>query len=234
MRQNPLVDGAQMERGPPDPVGERRAVEPHALTRVDLRLAIKRQVIGVFGNQHVRHHRLGRQAALDEARRRRRLDDDILAAAAGVFRPAHDEHVELRGNDVELLAHVLADPVQRPLAARTRLVLDVDEHLDAGQMRRQGAAVGAPLARSLRAGGRRLGFGLGRRLRLALLDVFERKQQLIVRQALGAAAEAVALQILYDLNKPLCAPALGDQHRLQRLRVVGKRLGGLRHVPKTP
>ena len=183
----------------------------------------------------MRHCRLGRQAALDEARRCRRLDDDILAAAAGVFRPAHDERAELRGNDVELLAHVLADPVQRPLAARTRLVLDVDEHLDAGQMRRQGA-VGAALARSLRAGGRRLGFGLVRRLRLALLDVFERKQQLIVRQALGAAAEAVALQILDDLNKPLCALALGDQnqHRLQRLRVVGKRLGGLRHVPKTP
>ena len=72
-------------------------------------------------------------------------------------------------------------------------------------MRRQGAAVGAPLSRSLRARGRRLGFGLGRRLRLALLDVFECKQQLIVRQALGATAEAVALQILDDLNKPFSA-----------------------------
>ena len=89
------------------------------------------------------------------------------------------------------------------------------------------------LARRLRAPSARaagdLDFGLCRRLRVALLDVFEREQQLIVRQALGAAAEAVTLQVLDDLNEPFCALALGDQHRLQRLGVVGKRLGGLRH-----
>jgi len=223
-----------MERGPSDPVGEGGAVKPHALTRVDLRLAIERQVIGVFGNQHVRHRRLGRQAALDEARQGRRLDDDVLAAAAGVFGPAHDKHAELCRNDVELLAHVLADPVKRPFAARAGLVLDVDDRLDARQMLRQGAAVGAPFARPFHARGRRLRFGLCRRLRVALLDVFERKQQLIVREALGAAAEAVTLQVLDDLNEPFCALALGDQHRLQRLWIVGKRLGGLRHVLTTP
>jgi hypothetical protein len=135
MRENPLVDGAQMESGPSDPVGERRAVKPHALTRVDLRLAVERQMIGVFGNQHLRHRRIGRQAALDEARRGWRLDDDVLAAAAGVFGSAHDEHAELRRNDVELLAHVLADPVKRPFAARAGLVLDVDHRLDARQRR---------------------------------------------------------------------------------------------------
>ena len=146
MGENPLMDGAQMERGPSDPVGERRAVEAKALAPVDLRLAIERKVIGVFGNQHVRHRCFGRQAALDDARWRRRLDDDILAAAAGVFGPTDHQHAKLRGNDVELLAHVLTDPVQRSLAAPPRLVLDIHEHLDARQMRRQGAAIGAPLA----------------------------------------------------------------------------------------
>jgi len=53
---------------------------------------------------------------------------------------------------------------------------------------------------------------------------------LIFRQAFGAAAKAVALQVPDDRDKPLRSQALGDQHRLQRLRVVGKRLGGLRHV----
>ena len=129
-----------------------------------------------------------------------------------------------------MLADVLADPVQRALAARAGLVLDVDERLDARQMGRQGAAVGAPFARSFRARGRRLGFVRLGLSRLALLDVFERQQQLIFRQALGAATKAVALQFLDDRNKPFCPQALGDQHRLQRLGIVGKRLGGLRHA----
>ena len=194
---------AAEEGGAADPVGQRRAVEIDALAGVDLRLAIERQVIGVLGDQHLGDRRLGRQAALDQPRRRRRLDDHVLAGAAGVFGPAHDQHPELGGDDVEPLADVLADPVQRARAARAGLVLDVDERLDPRQMRRQRAAVGAPLARALRARRRRLGFGLGRRLRLALLDVFERQQQLVVRQRLGAAAEAVALQILDDLDEPL-------------------------------
>ena len=133
---------------------------------------------------------------------------------------------------VELLADVLADPVKRALAARAGLVLDVDNRLDARQMR---SAEPPRLARRLRArlrprrGRSWLRLRLGR-ARLALLDVFERQQQLIFRQALGAAAEAVALQFLDDLDKPFCAQALGDQHRLQRLGIVGKRLGGLRHA----
>jgi hypothetical protein len=120
----------------------------------------------------------------------RLLDDAALAGAAGVFRPAHHQHPELRGNDVEPFADVLADPVQRAFAAGAGLVIDVDEGLDARQMHRQGAAVDAPLARSFRARSRRLRLGLGRRLRLALLDLFERQQQLIFRQAFGAAAKS--------------------------------------------
>jgi hypothetical protein len=114
---------------------------------------------------------------------------------------------ELRGNDVESLADVLADPVQRALAARAGLVLDVDERLRARQLGRQGAAVGAPFARSLRARGRRLGFVRLGLSRVALLDVFECQQQLIFRQALGAATKAVALQFLDDRNKPFCTQA---------------------------
>ena len=96
MRENALMHGAQMERSASDPVGEGRAVEANALARVDLRLAIERQMIGVLGDEHVRDRRLGRQAALDQPRRGRRLDDDVLAGAAGVFGPTHDQHAELR------------------------------------------------------------------------------------------------------------------------------------------
>jgi hypothetical protein len=148
-----------------------------------------------------------RQAALDQPRRRRRLDDDALARATGVFGPAHDEHPEPGGHDVELFADALPDPVQRAVAARAGLVLDVDERLDARQMRRQGAAIRAPLARSFRVRRRRLGFGRLGLSRLALLDIFERNQQLIFRQALSAAAKAVTLQVLDDRDKPLCTLA---------------------------
>ena len=102
--------------------------------------------------------------------------------------------------------------------------------LEARQMRRQRAAIGAPLARAFSLRGRRLRLDLRRRLRFALLDVFEGEQQLIGRQRLGAAAEAVALQFLDDLDEPLRANPLGDQHRLQRFSIVGKRIGRLQHA----
>ena len=61
-----------------------------------------------------------------------------------------------------------------------------------------------------------------------LLDVFEPEQHLIFRQCLRAAAEAMTLQFLDDLEKPLIAHPLCNQHRLQRAGIVGKsiRLNG--------
>ena len=82
MRQDALMDRPQMERSAPDPVGERRSVEAEALALVNLRLAVERQMVGVFGHEHMSDHRLGRQAATDQPRRRRRLDDAALAGAA--------------------------------------------------------------------------------------------------------------------------------------------------------
>lgn len=66
MIQKPAVHGPQMPGGAPNPVGERRTVERDALSGVDLRLAIERQVIGVFGNEYMGDGRLGRQAAFDQ------------------------------------------------------------------------------------------------------------------------------------------------------------------------
>jgi hypothetical protein len=119
------MHGPQMERSASDPVGERRAIEANALALVNLRLAVERQVVGIFGDERVRNRCFRRQAAFDQPRRGRRLDDDVLACAAGLFGPTHDQHPELRRHDVELLADVLANLVKLAPTARTGLVLDV-------------------------------------------------------------------------------------------------------------
>ena len=191
--EQPFVDRPKQEGGPTHPVCERRSVEPHALARIDLSLSIKRQVIGVFGDQNLRHRRLGRNAALDQPVRGRRLDDDALAGPATVARPPCHENTELGGHDVEPLGDILADDVEPMLAARTGLVLDVDDGLDPRQMGRQGAAVRPALCRpfglSFRVGALFFGLFDGN----ALFDVFETEKKLVLGQRLGPAAEAIAL-----------------------------------------
>ena len=70
-------------------------------------------MVGIFGDQHLGDGGLRRQPTLDQPRRRRGLHDAIRALAAGIFRPDRDQHPELRRHDVEPLALVFADPVQR-------------------------------------------------------------------------------------------------------------------------
>src|SRR5271154_6117748 len=71
-------------------------------------------------------------------------------------------------------------------------------------------------------------FTFGLAARRHLFDVFEPKQQLVLGQCLGAAAEAMTLQLLDDLFQPLGTSSFGQQHRLQRTGIVGKSID--RHV----
>jgi hypothetical protein len=74
---------------------------------------------------------------------------------------------------------------------------------------------------------------LGRRTtriaRRYLLDLFQAEQHLIFGQRLGTPPEAMTLQFLDDLTKPLVLHALGNQHRLQRAGIVGKSIRQDRH-----
>lgn len=196
-----------------------------ALAGVDLRLAIERQMVGIFGNEDVGDGRLGGHAALDQPCRRRRLDDDALAGRAAIAGTAGDEHPELRRHDVETLGEVLADDMQGMAAARTGLVLDVDDHLDPRQVGRQRASICPALGGALCPHCR--GRGLVGRLVIGrgLLDFLKAEQKLIFRQRLGPAAKAVALQFLDDLLETFGPQTLGDQHRLERAGIVGKRVG---------
>ena len=65
--------------------------------------------------------------------------------------------------------------------------------------------------------------------RLDLLDLLEPEQQLLRRQNLGPAPEAVTLHLPDDLAQPLALRPLREQHLLQHAGIVGKCFGDDRH-----
>ena len=209
----------------PDPVGQRGSVKPHALSNKDLRLPVQGAVIGIFGHEHVRHQGVCRQPAFDQPGGCGRLDDAVRAGAARVLRPAHHQYPNLRRHNIKTFGYILANPVQRGRAAGARAVRDVDHALDPRQMRRQGAAVRAALLEAHHTLGWRLLLGRGLVGGLGLLRLFQAEQQLVGRQALGAATEAVTLEFADDLAEPLVLDPLGGQHGLQGDRIIGD--GGL-------
>jgi hypothetical protein len=232
-REQAFVHRPQHEGSAADPIGQGRAVKVEALAGINLRLPVQRQVIGIFGHEHLRDRRLGWQSALDQPRRCWRLHHHVLASPAGVSGPTNDKHPELSRHDVEPLTCILADPMQRVAAARAGMVIDIDHHLDARQMRRQRSAVHAALCGSACPFGRMGRLNLGLAVCRDLLDFFQTKQHLIFRQRLRAPAEAMTLQFFDDLAKPLVLCPLGNQHRLQRAGIVGKSVrrdchGGIR------
>jgi len=131
-----LGQGHKREHRLSDPVGQRRAVEVHALPRIDPRLAVQRQVVAALRRQHMRDQPRPGPAALD-GQRRHRLLHDRLAGSAAQLRPDMADHLEAGGHILEPLALVLPHPAEhRAAAARTGAGRLVGDRL-ARQMRRQ-------------------------------------------------------------------------------------------------
>ena len=173
---------------------ERSSVDP--LPGEDPGLAVQGQEIGVLGHQHVREQGLGRHPAGDRPLRGGRLHHRPLAGPAAVAGAADHPHPQHGGDDVEHLARVLADDVHGPAAAGAALVLDVEQHLDPRQVRRQGAQVASPSPGRPRGAApcrrlllRRLGRGHG------LLEVLQAELELVGVELLRAPAEPPALQL---------------------------------------
>jgi hypothetical protein len=136
-RQKTLVQRAQMPGSVTNPIRQRRAIQINALAGVNLSLPVQRQMVGIFGHQNLRNGRFRWQATFDQPCLRRSLKDTFLAAPTRIFWPSRHENPELRRHHIQPLALVLANPVQFALAARTGLVVDIDDNLDPRQMRRQ-------------------------------------------------------------------------------------------------
>ena len=139
--QHQLVQRRQPPAGAAHPGAQGGTIQRHTLAGEDLRLAIQRQMVGVFVDQHMRQQRLGGHAAVDRTLRRRRLHDRLLAGSAAIPRPADHADPQLGRHVVQHLRPVFADDVQRAPATGAGLVVDVDHHLDPRQMRRQCATV---------------------------------------------------------------------------------------------
>jgi hypothetical protein len=101
----------QPPTGASNPVAQGGTIEVDALACKDLRLAVQRQVVGVFVDQHVRQQRLGRQAAVDRPLRRRLLHDGTFACAAAIARATDHLNPELRGDVIKHLGLVFANGV---------------------------------------------------------------------------------------------------------------------------
>ena len=105
----------------------------------DLGLAVKRQVLGILGHDHVSDQRLGRQPGLDQLRRRRGLGHASASLRAGVTRADGDDHPQLGRRDIEPLAAILADLDHGPAAAGASDACRFDHPLDVRQLFGQGA-----------------------------------------------------------------------------------------------
>ena len=204
-------------------------VDRSRFTPCRLGLPVQWQMIGVFRDEDMSDGRFGRDAALDEAGGRERLHHDLFAGPAGVFRPTRHDHAELGRDDIETLGDVLAHDVELPAAAGATPLSDVDDLLDARQVRRKRPAVSAALPGPLDVLARIGRFLTGEALGLDLLSLLEAQQQLVDRQAFGPAAEAMTLQLLDDLTQPLVLGALLRQHRPKRDRIADQWVGCVAH-----
>src|SRR5882672_7609125 len=132
----PCLQRLQPPASAADPVCQGRAIDLDTLPGEDLALPVKRQVIAVFGDQDMRE-KTGTGAALgDRTLRGGRLMDGPAGPAAIAW-PADADDSKPRGHLIEHLADGLADGMKLAAAAGARLMLEIEPHVFAGQMRRQ-------------------------------------------------------------------------------------------------
>jgi hypothetical protein len=227
----------QRRRRRADPVGQRGDIEIDALAREDLALAVERQVRAVFAEQHLGEKLRAGASARDRMRRGRRLRD-LLAVAARPLLAHVLDHLPLRWDTFQRLRHVLAELAQAAAAARTRRRRRQHDALARQMLGQRTTGRQAPLGSRARLRGlRRRDLGRGRLLGPPRHQLPELQLQLVHqhRGALGGGAEPVVLQLgdgeleMLDLCVEIVrALVLGDQHRLQRGDIVGKR-GGVEH-----
>src|ERR1700722_7554343 len=132
-----ICERLEVEADMAHPASHEIASEFDLVACKDRLLPIQRQAVGVFGDGDAGQKPLRRDAALDQAGGRRRLDDALATGLAGIPRAARHDHLELRRDDVEAFADVLANLHPSAGAARTGPLLGLNDLFDPLEMRRQ-------------------------------------------------------------------------------------------------
>src|SRR5207245_10110120 len=126
---------------------QRRARGVHARAGVDALLPVVRDVVHEPADQHVRRKPRGGDTVVNDLGGCRLLQQE-LAALARPLAPDLALHEELRRNDVQPLADVLADTNHR-LAAGAARALGLHELIDPREVRWQCLALGLALGWAL-------------------------------------------------------------------------------------
>ena len=159
--------GGEQRRGFANPIRQSGALQINPLARIDLGLAIQRQVIRIFGHKDMREKSWPRPTTLDRHRGGRCLQDAITTATGQLWTNCADD-LEACRHVFERLADIFADPAEPPATLPAGLT-DAEDDLFPCQMVRQGPSLGVNLWVQRHAGCRgrvsfHLTFGLKSRL----------------------------------------------------------------------
>lgn len=191
-----LRQAAEPPGAVPDPVGQRLALDLHALARQDGREAVERQAVEVFRHQHMRQQAGARSPLLDGQVGHGHLENS-LTSPAGVARPDVADDLQPRRDLLQHLRDILTQPRQArrigaaAAAGEYRLVQDgLPRQVLRQRLAERRAARLAGLALGLP------GLGLSGGLRLVLLEIADQHLELadLAGALLGGLAVAVASQ----------------------------------------
>lgn len=111
--------GLQLHAAGSDPLGQRGARQRHASPGEDALLPVQRHVIGILGHENLSQQARGGDALVDHLRGNRCLNQGLATGAGPLAADVALDREHTR-RVVELLAHVLADALERAAAGTGR------------------------------------------------------------------------------------------------------------------
>ena len=116
------------------PTRQCRSVKIDATPTVDLAMAVKRQMIGIFGHGNMGESAFCRQPTFNQPMKRLRLDNARITTTACILGANRNDDLKAGWNDVQSFGTVLAELHHVGAAAGANHLLRLDHLFDARQM----------------------------------------------------------------------------------------------------